>query len=182
MRATWLEQSLAATSSKTPNGSKSATSSSNAPNSAPSFPDFLAQNSLTSLLAPAAPTFPTFFELTTEATPPPQQSAQSELFPALVPDVRRFFKAVLNDPSIYEDGVVELAQELLQGKKFEELDKQDRDKLNRAVFDLTSPKKRQPPEPKPSSITAAPSDVPDSEDETISPPDDDNAWWKNISL
>lgn len=108
-----------------------------------------------SKLAPLS--FPTLFELAGEKEPIPERSKR-QIFD-LVGDPRVLYHALLDDPEKFEEGLDTLLIELVNGKKkVDELDRDESELLNRAVFDFARkarPKLKLDEEKEPSRLPAA---------------------------
>ncbi len=140
-----------------------------------------------------APTFPTFFELAgasvTETSPAPSK----ELFQSLIGDPRVLFQELLEDPSRFDEGVAESLQELISGKPFNELERSQRDLLNKATIDFATNKRpTKPKEAAPKQRLSAAEKAAEEDDEPelewgshgprLAPPDAPSAmptfWWR----
>lgn len=113
------------------------------------LPAILTKPSLPPLMPPAPPRFPTLFELAGESDKP-ESRRDKGIYEALIGDPLVLFRAVLDSPSCYEDGVGELLQDLMyRGTRLEELPPEQLDLLNRAAIEFATGKAPAPPAPKP---------------------------------
>jgi len=161
------------------------------------FPDFLAENSLRPLSPLMAPTSPTLFALSGESVTAKKRVGRRELFDALIGDARVLFQEYLDDPDRFEDGTGELLQEMVNGrKKFSDLERKDKDLMNRAAIDFASskgpaPKKERAPRHQsrelPAAAQMASGELAWSDDGKHSPPTPDipnkpaTFWWRKTT-
>ena len=108
-------------------------------------PDFLAMNIFEPLKPPQAPTFATFSEIVAEDATPKESPSRRKtgLFEAYLGDPRALYYELIEDPSRFEDGVMDLVQQLLAGsKRLESLSPEETNLLDRATLSWAEPRHR----------------------------------------
>ena len=111
-------------------------------------PVFLASKTLPKLRPPQPPKFPTLYQLAgaqrTELVPQRNEG----LFQQLIGEPLVLFQSLLDDPELYEPGVSELLQDLINKRReLAALSHEEQELLNRAAIDFATDKRpttRQP--------------------------------------
>lgn len=134
---------------------------------------------LTALPPVDFPSFPTVKELATssETGSPSRPAGLYEELLQSRPEA--IYVDVLDHPEKYEDGVKELASELVARRR--ELTDRERELMNRAVLDFVARPKDRPPAPRPAARASAPAARDDRELELDPPTTEGNDpppfWW-----
>ena len=110
--------------------------------------------SLPVVMPPEAPKPPSILALALEPATPPQPARGKGLFESLIADPRVLFHGLLESPESYENGVSELLQNLVSGrKKRQDLTPQEHSLLDQATVEFAAGKRPQlaggetPPQP-----------------------------------
>lgn len=121
-------------------------------------PVFLAQK-ISNGLKPLPPLkFPTLYQLAGAQITEPDRQKRDGLFQQLIGEPLLLFQSLLDDPEMYETGVSELLQDLINKRRtLAELDHSEQELLNRAAIDFATAKR---PAPTPVPTTAAPRGIP----------------------
>lgn len=145
-------------------------------------PDYLGSSALSSLMPLRPLPVSTYLSLVALAqsaphTPPVSSASRprgSGLFETLLGDPRALYQEVLEDPNRFEEGVIELSQQLVSGAtSLDALTSMEKDLLDRAVLDWSRPRHSSPgPSAQPSSTSSGvPEEVELSYAEAMDDPD-----------